>query len=80
MFQTRWTRKKSIKAPRMGAQINDCRYKSLICKESENDTFHFPRSKKPILDFLRPCQTKMKGMEGMGKISAECKVQGAEKE
>ena len=30
--------------------------KSLICKESENHAFRFPRSKKPIADFLRPYQ------------------------
>jgi len=28
----------------------------LICKESENDTFRFPWSKKFRLDFLRPYQ------------------------
>jgi len=27
--------------PEWGAQINDRQCKSLICKESENDTFHF---------------------------------------
>jgi hypothetical protein len=34
---------KVINAPRVGAQINDRQCKSLICKESENDTFHFPQ-------------------------------------
>ena len=29
---------------------------SLICKESENDTFRFPWSKKQRMDFLRPYQ------------------------
>jgi len=40
----------------MGARINDLQRKSLICKESENDTFRFPWSKKPRMDFLRPYQ------------------------
>ena len=39
-----------------GAQINDRQCKSLICEESENDTFRIPWSKKPIMDFLRPYQ------------------------
>jgi hypothetical protein len=43
---------KVINAPRVGAQINDRQCKSLICKESENDTFRFPWSKKSRLDFL----------------------------
>jgi hypothetical protein len=38
----------------LGARINDLQRKSLICKESENDTFRFPWSKKPRMDFLRP--------------------------
>ena len=29
---------------------------SLICEESENDTFRFPWSKRPRMDFLRPYQ------------------------
>jgi hypothetical protein len=29
--------------PVWGAQINDRQCKSLICKESENDTFRFPQ-------------------------------------
>jgi hypothetical protein len=32
--------------PGWGAQINGLQRKSLICKESENDTFRFPWSKK----------------------------------
>jgi len=40
----------------MGAQINDLQRKLLICKESENHAFRFPRSKKPRMDFLRPYQ------------------------
>ena len=40
----------------MGAQINDLQRKLLICEESENDTFRFPWSKKPRMDFLRPYQ------------------------
>ncbi len=47
---------KVINAPGRGAQINDRQCKSLICKESENDTFRFPWSKKSRLDFLRPYQ------------------------
>jgi len=31
----------------------------LICEESGNDTFRFPRSKKPRMDFLRPYQLLM---------------------
>ncbi len=38
----------------MDAQIKDLQRKFLICKESENDTFRFPWSKKPRMDFLRP--------------------------
>ena len=41
------TSQEVIKALIKGAQINDLHRKSLICKESENDTFHFPQSKKP---------------------------------
>jgi len=50
------TSQKVIKAPTWGAQINDLHRKLLICKESENDTFRFPWSKKPLMDFLRPYQ------------------------
>jgi len=45
---------KGINAPIGGAQIKNLNRKFLICKESENDTFRFPRSKKPRMDFLRP--------------------------
>jgi len=38
-----WLRKKSSMRPMWGAQINDMECKSLICKESENDTFRFPQ-------------------------------------
>ncbi len=41
-----------------GAQINDLHRKLLICEESENDTFRFPRSKKPWMDFLRHYQSQ----------------------
>jgi hypothetical protein len=44
----------SYQRARMGAQINDLQNKSLICKETENDTFRFPLSKKSRQDFLRP--------------------------
>jgi len=37
-------------------QINDRHYRSLICEESGNHVFRFPRSKKPRMDFLRPYQ------------------------
>jgi len=37
----------------MGARINGLRSKTLILEESENDAFHSPRSKKPLMDFLR---------------------------
>ena len=50
------TSQKVINAPRVGAQINDQECESLICNESENDTFLFPWSKKFRLDFLRPYQ------------------------
>jgi hypothetical protein len=41
---------------------------------------HCPKSKVKAHDIrLSACLTGMKGMKGMGKISAECKVQGAEK-
>ncbi len=46
--------KLKITRPLGGAQINDLLRKLLICEESENDTFRFPRSKKPWMDFLRP--------------------------
>ena len=36
-----------INAPIEGAQIDDLHRKLLICEESENDIFRFPRSKKP---------------------------------
>ena len=39
--------------PSMGARINDINRESLIREGSENDVFHFPRSKKPLMDFLR---------------------------
>ena len=51
-----WLRKKPSMRPRWGAQINDGCCKSLICKESGNHAFRFPRSKKPRMDFLRPYQ------------------------
>ena len=44
--------------PVWGAQINDVSCKSLICKESENDIFRFPFSKKPRMDFLRPYHSR----------------------
>ena len=47
---------KVIIAPGVGAQINDRQYKSLICEESENDTFRFPFSQKSRSDFLRGYQ------------------------
>jgi len=47
---------KSSTRPEWGAQINDWQLKSLICEESENDTFRFPWSKKPRMDFLLPYQ------------------------
>jgi len=47
---------KAINAPRMGAQINDQQYKSLICEESENDIFRFPFSQKSRMDFWRGYQ------------------------
>ena len=39
--------------PSVGARINDINCESLIREGSENDAFHFPRSKKPLTDFLR---------------------------
>ena len=48
------TSHKVINPPQAGRQINDQRCKSLICEESENDTFRFGWSKKPRMDFLRP--------------------------
>ncbi len=48
---------KVINAPRMGAQINDRQNRSLICEESENDTFRFPFSKKFRMNFLRGYQS-----------------------
>ncbi len=41
------TSQEDINAPIKGAQINNLHRKSLICEESENDTFRFPQSKKP---------------------------------
>jgi hypothetical protein len=41
------TSQEVIIAPIGGAQIDDLRSKLLICEESENDIFRFPRSKKP---------------------------------
>jgi hypothetical protein len=48
--------------PVQGARINDLQCKSLICKESENDTFHFPRSKRPRRDFLRQLQHQISAL------------------
>jgi hypothetical protein len=56
------TWQKVITAPRVGAQINDWQCKSLICEESENHTFRFPWSKKPLMDFLRPYQIDQEAM------------------
>ncbi len=39
--------------PSVGARINGLSSKTLIREESENDAFHSPRSKKPVMDFLR---------------------------
>jgi len=38
------------------SKIDGLHRKLLICEESENDIFRFPRSKKPWMDFLRPYQ------------------------
>jgi hypothetical protein len=54
--------KSPSKRPGWGAQINDRQGKSLICEESENDTFRFPWSKKFRLDFLRPYQSLTSGV------------------
>jgi hypothetical protein len=54
---SRWIApEKAINAPRVGAQINDRQCKSLICEESENDTFRFPWSQKSRMDFWRGYQ------------------------
>jgi len=42
--------------PSMGARIDGWQSKASIREESENDAFHFPRSKKPLTDFLRQYQ------------------------
>ena len=39
--------------PCMGARINDINLESLIREGSGNRAFRFPRSKKPLTDFLR---------------------------
>ena len=39
--------------PSMGARINDVNLESLIREGSGNDDFRFPKSKKPLMDFLR---------------------------
>jgi len=44
---------KSSTRPLKGARINYLQRKLLIREESENDTFRFPMSKKPLVDFLR---------------------------
>jgi hypothetical protein len=40
----------------MGARINDIDLESLIREGSGNRAFRFPRSKKPLTDFLRQQQ------------------------
>ncbi len=42
-----------LSRPSVGDRINDINRGSLIREGSENDAFHFPRSKKPRMDFLR---------------------------
>ncbi len=39
--------------PSVGARVNDINLESLIREERGNDVFRFPRSKKPLTDFLR---------------------------
>ena len=43
----------------MGARINDINLESLIREGSGNRAFRFPRSKKPLTDFLRPYVNNM---------------------
>ena len=50
-----WTFYDPVTAPPFGApESMTWEVKSLIREESGNDDFHFPLSKKPIMDFLRP--------------------------
>ncbi len=55
-----WTFCDPITAPRVGrpnqwpVQYKGRQGLSLIREESENRVFHFPLSKKPRMDFLRP--------------------------
>ncbi len=58
------------RAPLKGAQINDLHRKLLICEESENDTFRFPRSKKPWMGFLRPINNDQRGFTLLEVLAA----------
>jgi hypothetical protein len=56
------------------AQINDWHFKSLICEESGNHAFRFPRSKKPRMDFLRPYQSNRLQIEILDNIQDDVRT------
>ena len=70
------TSKKSSTRPGWGAQINDRQCKSLICEESENDTFRFPWSKKSRLDFFARLYRKLIGLQEVHQLSRAVGVTG----